>query len=229
VQELRRRTHEANNAFSTALLTAQYLLDQSRAEPFSDAVRAELVSAASGMVEALQKLRGQLDRGPRSSTTAGARSPLVQAVELGPALERCTERIRRRHPQVSVELVTPDRAIRAARVGICGGDVGLERALCGAIEHAADRARSKVEVRVTAQLGVDVLAIEIADDGPGFAEDALARPIAAFEEGEPDESGLGLYTAERIVRASLGSLRRENAPSGGGRVALFVPLATETR
>ena len=27
VQDLRRRTHEANNAFSTALLSAQYLLD----------------------------------------------------------------------------------------------------------------------------------------------------------------------------------------------------------
>ena len=44
------------------------------------------------------------------------------------------------------------------------------------------------------------------------------------ERPEPGALGLGLYTAERIARASGGSLRRENRESGGAVVRLFLPL-----
>ncbi len=229
VQELRRRSHEANNAFSTALLSAQYLLDQSRAEPFSEALRAELVSAASGMVDALQKLRVQLDRGPKPATPAGPRSDLVRAVELWPALEDCAARARTRHGRVSIELLEPDAALRRARVAVCAGSIGLERALDGVLDNAAACARTRVAIRAAAQLGVDVVAIEVQDDGPGFAAAALERRIAPFDSTRPGALGLGLYTAERILRASLGSLRRENAEDGGARVSLFLPLAIDTR
>jgi K+-sensing histidine kinase KdpD len=227
VQELRRRTHESNNALSTALLSAQYLLDTSRAEPLSDEMRAELVSAASGMVEALQKLRVQLDRGPKPGSTSGPRSALIEPAELWPVLERCATRARFRHRGVSIDLVDPEDAVRAARISVCAGSAGLERALGCVLQSAVACARSRVERRAGAQLDVDVLAIEISDDGPAFASDVLGRPIAAFEGSRPNDPELCLYTAERILRASLGSLKRENASPDGARVSLFFPLARE--
>jgi signal transduction histidine kinase len=82
-----------------------------------------------------------------------------------------------------------------------------------------------VEVIVSAEPGARLLAIEVSDDGPGFPPALLARPIAPFASTKPSASGLGLYIAERLARASGGLLRRENLEGGGARVAVYLPEA----
>jgi C4-dicarboxylate-specific signal transduction histidine kinase len=65
----------------------------------------------------------------------------------------------------------------------------------------------------------------VRDDGPGFPPDVLGRPVAPFVTTKPAGLGLGLYTAERLARASGGSLERANLPGGGAAVTLFLQLA----
>ena len=65
---------------------------------------------------------------------------------------------------------------------------------------------------------VGSVAISVCDDGPGFSAEHLAGPITGFQSTKADGTGLGLYTAERLVRASGGSVARENGPEGGARV-----------
>jgi two-component system sensor histidine kinase RegB len=82
-------------------------------------------------------------------------------------------------------------------------------------------------VRVGVSEEVDVVALEVSDDGPGFTQTQLGQPVEAFESTKRGSLGLGLYTAERIARASGGSLRRANNGAGGAVVTLFLPVASE--
>jgi len=117
------------------------------------------------------------------------------------------------------------------RVAVCAGELGLARALDALFENACsgagERDVRRVEVRFGARREVDVVALEISDDGPGFTQTELGQPIRAFDTSKRGSLGLGLYTAERIARASGGSLRRANHPEGGASVSLFLPVAGE--
>lgn len=229
VRELRQRGHEVNNVLSTALLSTQLFFDAGRAESASANATAELAAAADGMVDALQRLKLLIEVGRRADTTIAPRSALIRPVELFEVLTACTASVRARHPRTALVVHDPARDVAAVRVSVCGGDTGLEIALVAVLENACegDGAKSarRVEVRVSVRAEVDVLALEVCDDGPGFTKTQLGKPITVFDGTKPGALGIGLYTAERIARASGGSLRRENVEGGGARVSLFLPIA----
>jgi len=231
VRELRRRGHEVNNALSTALLSTQLFFDASRGGELSPNALVELAAAADGMVDALQRLKTLIESGRRPETTAAPSSLLIQPVDLLGAVNACAERVRARHPRTELVVREPATDVGPIRVAVCGGNTGLARALDAVLENACAgdgvREAGRVELRFAARHEVDVVALEIGDDGPGFTQTELGRPIAAFETTKPGTLGLGLYTAERIARASGGSLRRANADGGGAVVSLFLPVASE--
>lgn len=61
---------------------------------------------------------------------------------------------------------------------------------------------------------------DIVHDGPGFSPAALATAIAAFDTSKPSGTGLGLYTTERLILASGGTLTRGNGVDGGAVVRI---------
>ncbi|HXZ84385.1 MAG TPA: ATP-binding protein, partial [Myxococcota bacterium] len=93
------------------------------------------------------------------------------------------------------------------------------------IQNAVQFARR--EVSVTIHWDRAAVTVEIADDGPGFSSAQLAAAPEPFASAKRGHLGLGLYTAERILFASGGSLRRENGPKGGARVTAFLLAAAE--
>ncbi len=230
-EELRRRRHEANNALSTALLSAQFLLAASRAEAAHSKPSADQHLAAEELVDALQRLKGMIGQGRAAATTTGPRAPLVSATELLDGVVASAARARALHPRVAVEVTLASAAVERARVAVCAGADGLARVLDALLENACEgdgeRAASRVAVRVGAEGEVDVVSLEISDDGPGFAKEKLATPSPAFATTKDGRLGLGLYTAERILFASGGSLRRENSPGGGARLTVFLLAATD--
>jgi signal transduction histidine kinase len=73
------------------------------------------------------------------------------------------------------------------------------------------------------------VAIGVEDDGPGMAEDELARVFERFYRGSSDPdaasgSGLGLTIARRIVEAVHGEIRAENLAVRGLRVTALLPV-----
>jgi len=58
--------------------------------------------------------------------------------------------------------------------------------------------------------------LTIADDGPGFSEAMLSAPFRGFHTTKAGGTGLGLYTAERLLRASGGSLTIGNGDQQRG-------------
>jgi signal transduction histidine kinase len=199
----------------------------------SDTALAELGAAADGMVDALQRLKALIEGERRPETTAASSSRLIQPAALLDGVRASAERARARHRGTELVVHEPAPELRALRVAVCAGERGLSRALDALLENACsgdgERDAGRVEVSIGARLEVDVVALEIADDGPGFTQTELGQAITAFETTKRGALGLGLYTAERIARASGGSLRRANREGDGAIVSVFLPVAPEPR
>jgi C4-dicarboxylate-specific signal transduction histidine kinase len=103
----------------------------------------------------------------------------------------------------------------------------LEELALNAAEGNGRRGALHVEVAVAGDPAAESAAIRIADDGPGLPQALLGRPVEPFTTTKAYGVGLGLYTAERLARASGGSLRLENPPAGGAAVTVYLELATD--
>ncbi|WP_342071486.1 PAS-domain containing protein [Yoonia algicola] len=70
-----------------------------------------------------------------------------------------------------------------------------------------------------------MLEITVADNGPGFSEDALANALAPFYSTKSGKigRGLGLTTAFDFAKSSGGTLRLRNHAAGGAIVTLRIP------
>lgn len=224
--ELMQRGHDSRSALSGALLDAEQL--ERAAERLPDADGAALRTAAAPLRGTLERLRQLVDtrRGFLSSTAE--REAPDPAVRVMPAVLFAVSEARLRTSSARLAA----RALPGARdacARVAGGEESLSRILEILLENGWQgngvRGASRVDVEVSAEERTGALAIAVRDDGPGFAPELLAQPLAPFVTTKPGALGLGLYTVERLARASGGSLQRENVPGDGAVVTLFLQLA----
>lgn len=100
----------------------------------------------------------------------------------------------------------------------------LERALLAIVHNAIAYGRNQGTVRLRAFRQAEAVGIEIADDGPGFSDEALAHATERFWRGDAAHprggTGLGLAIARSIVEANHGRLQLANATEGGAIVTV---------
>jgi signal transduction histidine kinase len=130
------------------------------------------------------------------------------------------------------ERVRPAAATRGMEVQVdtAGGVLALanrgtlERALLAIVHNAIAYGRTEGIVRLRAFRQSDGVGIEIADDGPGFTDDALEHATERFWRGDTAHprggTGLGLAIARSMVEANHGRLRLANAIGGGAVVTV---------
>ena len=113
---------------------------------------------------------------------------------------------------------------------VCARNPGVLYGLGNLVENAIDFARS--QVRIIVRWTDDVVAVVIADDGPGFAPDivmSLGEPYLhrkANRRAKSDETsglGLGLFIAKTLLERSRASVSMVNAvaPDVGARVTVL--------
>ncbi|HEX6903013.1 MAG TPA: ATP-binding protein [Thermoanaerobaculia bacterium] len=86
----------------------------------------------------------------------------------------------------------------------------------------------RVAIRVGAE--GDLLAVRVADSGPGIPEDAAGHLFEPFTTGKKQGTGLGLVTVRNLVRAHGGDVRVETrAPEGGAAFTVLLPLAERVK
>ena len=144
-------------------------------------------------------------------------TPVWSDLALKPFLEERCRVLRRKLPGLAIELdcpadlhLTTDPTL-LARI--------LENLLLNAFEAGGAPPAAKIVVSLDPPARQAV--IHVTDNGPGIAPELL--PDALFEPlktTKPHGSGIGLWQARQLTQSLNGSLRAENAATGGG--AAFV-------
>ena len=180
----------------------------------ADRQRPALPTELAGRVRARAGLRSTRAGVPGAESEA-APSPAAEApVAVLPVVHASVGALRLRHP--STELAASGDESAALVVG--GGEYRqiVDHLVANACEGDGRRAAGAVEVRVEAS--------GLAHTWPSWCrttarilDRAALDPLARSRPRRTATPGSGLYTVERLVRASRGSLRLENRREGGWR------------
>jgi signal transduction histidine kinase len=85
-------------------------------------------------------------------------------------------------------------------------------------------AGGQVTVRVV--LAPDAVLLTVEDTGPGLPEGVDVFQI--FTTTKPGGTGLGLSIARQIIASHGGAIEGRNAPGGGARFEISLPLASQS-
>lgn len=99
----------------------------------------------------------------------------------------------------------------------------LSRALAQLLVNAVEAMPTGGTLVLTSYQGHGQYELEIADSGPGLADDARRRAFEPRFTTKPGSAGLGLALVERIARAHGGTVAAQNCPDGGAAFTLRLP------
>ena len=149
-----------------------------------------------------------------------------QSMSMRHLLEEVVEPYRHFGVEVSIDVGGEGREPHCVR------NPGIIYGLGNLIENAVDFAASKVRIEARWTLGA--VRIEVADDGPGFSQEVLAklgepyvttRSIERRARNEEGGLGLGLFIAKTLLERSGAVVSMTNAdwPAVGARIAVAWP------
>ena len=119
--------------------------------------------------------------------------------------------------RISVTLDVPDHEQVLADRELLG------RALAHLVVNAVEAMPAGGTLVFTSYQGHGLYEIEVADSGPGLADDARRRAFEPRFSTKPGSAGLGLALVERIARAHGGAVAAQNCPDGGAAFTLRLP------
>jgi len=136
-----------------------------------------------------------------------------------------------------IEELTEEYAMRGLEITINGSPENIfvhadishfRRAVINILENSV-RYKEKETGRMEISFSLDsnFAQIRFADNGPGVSNDVLPNLFNAFYRADPSRhtkgSGLGLAISAKIIDRSGGTIRAENAGSGGLAVVIRLP------
>ncbi|MFC7989471.1 ATP-binding protein [Streptomyces pilosus] len=184
----------------------------------SEALRliSEGTNRLSGLVNDLMEI---------SRFDAGAAELNRDEIDLAESVRR-TVASRWRQEQVEIRLPVPGEL--RARVDPRRLDVVTANLIGNALRHGEPPVRLTMGVRVDGA-GMAWAVIEVTDNGPGIAEEALPHIFERFykastSRARSESSGLGLAITAENVRLHGGRIRAANLPGGGAVFTVELPL-----
>jgi K+-sensing histidine kinase KdpD len=111
---------------------------------------------------------------------------------------------------------------------IAGDGLLIQQVLVNLLDNAAKHTKPGTPIEVSAAASDELVAIAVADRGPGLDEDDVPRVFEKFYRGagaSADGLGLGLAICKGIVDAHGGRLWVENRPGGGAVFHFTLPVA----
>jgi signal transduction histidine kinase len=104
----------------------------------------------------------------------------------------------------------------------------LERAVVNLVENALQAVgeSGRITVRLR-RADLSRLQVEVEDTGPGIEPEIRDRVFEPFFSTKTSGSGLGLALVKRIAEDHGGGVALEQAPGGGTRAVLWLPLTAQ--
>ncbi|HEX8601502.1 MAG TPA: DUF4118 domain-containing protein [Pseudoduganella sp.] len=106
----------------------------------------------------------------------------------------------------------------------------VERVLCNLLENAAKYTPAGSTITLGARIGDGMLAVTVADNGPGLPAGQEEAIFEKFTRGERESArpgvGLGLAICRAIVEAHGGSITAHRSPQDGAAFVFTLPLGT---
>ncbi|MFZ9413575.1 MAG: response regulator [Alphaproteobacteria bacterium] len=207
--------HEFNNILGIVLGNVDSALEEI-GDPASVDRRLRAVLAAAERGAAIS--RAMLDSASHDAGPPGTALSLEDALAaMWPVLANALPkrlRLERGAADASLRVVVDVEALRGALIAL--------------LDNAADAnpgpGRVSIAVRADAESGM--AAIEVADDGPGMAEDVRARAFDPFfTTRAPYRVGLGLTAVFSFALRHRGRADIASAPRAGTRVTIRLPVA----
>lgn len=213
--------HEINNPLGVIQANLTFFQDTILNVDHSPQLRAALLESVEACRRASQIIKdlSLLSRKSRDLTTR-----LRLADPVGSAIRFLT----RSHPLASAVQtnIDPDVIVRGDETGL--GQVAanlLQNALQAIEEQKGEKGLVKVEIRRDPPFALLV----IDDTGPGVSDDLKSQIFDPFFTTKDVRrgTGLGLSICASIVADHMGTIHVEDAPSGGARFVVRIPLASE--
>lgn len=225
----RRFTADASHELRSPLSRLRTELELALRRPREPAAYVQTLRSALDEVESLSLLVEELLVLARID--AGQEREAAETVALDRLAEEAVRRLepmaRERGIRLRLELLAPV-AVRVARGA---ANLALANLLDNALKFSPDG--GTVHVDVFAPPGSGEAVVRIADHGPGIRSDELPHLFERFYRGagaRSDEAtpglGLGLALSQAVVQGHGGRIEAMNAPGGGARFELRLPLAT---
>lgn len=106
----------------------------------------------------------------------------------------------------------------------------IERVLVNLLENAAKYTPTGAAIELAARTAGGHLQLTVQDQGPGLPKGREEAIFTKFERGAKEGAipgvGLGLAICRAIVQAHGGTITGDNAPTGGARFTVRLPLGT---
>ena len=103
----------------------------------------------------------------------------------------------------------------------------IYRALLNLLLNAMQAIRTQGSIDITITLQDERVKLTLQDSGPGIDEEIIDKIWDPFFTKKEKGTGLGLGIVKQIVEAHQGHISITNAPGGGARVEILLPMYTE--
>jgi two-component system, NtrC family, C4-dicarboxylate transport sensor histidine kinase DctB len=218
VDELRGSSHDAGNALSGLLLMMPQFVSLVRSKPLTTGKLREAATVAEMLLTSLNSLQAILSESRESARRSGPEAVMVAPAQvIGEVLAEAE----RQFPGAIFINAIPASFV-GLRIPFFGGSEALRRVINNLVINACQgngvTAAARIETGMSLSDNGQELVLTIADDGPGFTAVQLAAPPSGFQTTKKHGTGLGLYTASRVLKANNGSLIRGNRSGGAGAV-----------
>ena len=112
---------------------------------------------------------------------------------------------------------------------ILGDATQLRQVIHNLLRNSEDALEGRGDMRITVvtELAGTRARLLIADNGPGFPVELLPRIFEPYVTTKARGTGLGLPIVKKIVEEHQGSIEISNAPDGGARIDIRLPLVKE--
>ena len=178
----------------------------------------------TGRLDIVRNELWRLDEIVRQFLSLAAPAPVnLQSIAIADVLEPVAQLLRPAAEERQIELVVRLEGV----LPFLQADVGqVKQALVNLVLNAIQAVDRCGRVVITARCDEPrgILAIEVADTGPGIDPGKQLAVFEPFFTTKPEGSGLGLWIVQQIAMAHGGSVAAANPGRGGALFTLHLPL-----